>query len=177
MKSFRRLCLFGTALALCVVVLGAWVRLHNAGLGCPDWPGCYGHLTAGQAADNSAAANAAFPERPFEEHKAFKEMFHRFFAGALVLVVMGIAVAAYRNRHDARQPLRVPAVLPFLIVLQALLGMWTVTLLLKPLIVVGHRARARRAAAALGRDRARRAGVPDRARRLGQLQLCGSRLP
>jgi cytochrome c oxidase assembly protein subunit 15 len=138
LKSFRRLCLFGTALALCVVVLGAWVRLHNAGLGCPDWPGCYGHLTAGQAADNSAAANAAFPERPFEEHKAFKEMFHRFFAGALVLVVMGIAVAAYRNRHDARQPLRVPAVLPFLIVLQALLGMWTVTLLLKPLIVVAH---------------------------------------
>src|SRR6476620_8108093 len=89
---FRRLCVFGAALAFCVVVLGAWVRLSNAGLGCPDWPGCYGHLTAGRAAANAEAANAAFPNRPVEEHKAFKEMFHRFFAGGLVIVVLAIAI-------------------------------------------------------------------------------------
>ena len=52
---FRRLCLIGALLALCVVILGAWTRLGNAGLGCPDWPGCYGHLTVGKAVENAAA--------------------------------------------------------------------------------------------------------------------------
>jgi cytochrome c oxidase assembly protein subunit 15 len=112
---FRRLCVFGAALAFCVVVLGAWVRLSNAGLGCPDWPGCYGHLTAGRAAANAEAANEAFPDRPVEEHKAFKEMFHRFFAGGLVIVVLAIAITAYLNRRDPTQPLRVPSLLPLLI--------------------------------------------------------------
>ena len=74
---FRRLCLLGALLALCVVVLGAWVRLSHAGLGCPDWPGCYGHLTVGDAVENAAAANAAHPERPLEADKAIKEMVHR----------------------------------------------------------------------------------------------------
>ena len=63
---FHRLCLAGTLLALCVVVLGAWVRLSDAGLGCPDWPGCYGHLTVGQALENAEHANSAYPERPLE---------------------------------------------------------------------------------------------------------------
>jgi cytochrome c oxidase assembly protein subunit 15 len=125
-------------IALCVVVLGAWVRLSHAGLGCPDWPGCYGHLTAGQAVANADAANAAFPDRPVIEHKAFREMFHRFVAGGLVLVIVAIAVFAILNRSDPVQPRRLPAALVLLVVFQALLGMWTVTLLLKPLIVVAH---------------------------------------
>ena len=137
-RRFRQLCLLGTLIALCVVVLGAWVRLNNAGLGCPDWPGCYGHLTAGQAAANATQANAAFPDRPVVEHKAFREMFHRFVAGGLVLVIVAIAVFAFRHRDDPSQPKRLPAALVLLVVFQALLGMWTVTLLLKPLIVVAH---------------------------------------
>jgi heme a synthase len=137
-KRFRRLCLLGTLVALCVVVLGAWVRLSHAGLGCPDWPGCYGHLTAGQAAANADAVNSAFPDRPVVEHKAFREMFHRFVAGALVLVILALAIFALLNRNDPLQPRRMPAALVLLVVFQALLGMWTVTLLLKPLIVVAH---------------------------------------
>ena len=137
-RRFRQLCLLGTLIALCVVVLGAWVRLNHAGLGCPDWPGCYGHLTAGQAAANATEVNAAFPDRPVVEHKAFREMFHRFVAGGLVLVIVAIAVFAFRHRDDASQPKRLPAALVLLVVFQALLGMWTVTLLLKPLIVVAH---------------------------------------
>jgi cytochrome c oxidase assembly protein subunit 15 len=137
-QRFRRLCLLGTVIALCVVVLGAWVRLSHAGLGCPDWPGCYGHLTAGQAAANAASVNEAFPDRPVVEHKAFREMFHRYLAGGLVLVILAIAVLALVKRDEPTQPRRLPAALVLLVVFQALLGMWTVTLLLKPLIVVAH---------------------------------------
>jgi len=135
---FRRLCLAGTVLALCVIVLGAWTRLGNAGLGCPDWPGCYGHLTVGQAVVHADAANAAFPDRPLEADKAIKEMVHRYFASTLGLLVIVVALLAFLNRHDAAQPLRLPAVLVLLVVFQGLLGMWTVTLLLKPLIVTAH---------------------------------------
>ena len=135
---FRRLCLLGALLALGVVVLGAWVRLSHAGLGCPDWPGCYGHLTVGDAMENAAAANAAHPERPLEADKAIKEMVHRYFASTLGLLIVLAAVLAFRNRRDAAQPVRLPAALVLLVVFQGLLGMWTVTLLLKPLIVSAH---------------------------------------
>ena len=135
---FRRLALAGVVLTLVVVVLGAWVRLSAAGLGCPDWPGCYGHLTAEQAAQNVDSINQAFPHRPFEYHKAVKEMVHRYFAstlGLLILVLAGIAIA---NRKDPNQPVGLPIALVGLVIFQGLLGMWTVTLLLKPLIVVLH---------------------------------------
>jgi cytochrome c oxidase assembly protein subunit 15 len=135
---FRRLCLLGTLIALCVVVLGAWVRLSDAGLGCPDWPGCYGHLTVGQAVENADRANAAFPERPLEADKALKEMIHRYLASALGLLIIAIAVVAWKNRRDPAQPRRLPGFLVMLVVFQGLLGMWTVTLLLKPAIVVAH---------------------------------------
>jgi cytochrome c oxidase assembly protein subunit 15 len=135
---FRRLCRLGAILALCVVVLGAWVRLSNAGLGCPDWPGCYGHLTVGQAVENAVTANAAYPDRPLEADKAIKEMVHRYFASTLGLVILVVAGLAYRNRRDPDQPVRLPAALVLLVVFQGLLGMWTVTLLLKPLIVTSH---------------------------------------
>ncbi|MFO1405960.1 MAG: COX15/CtaA family protein [Steroidobacteraceae bacterium] len=138
LTSFRRLCLAGALLALCVVALGAWTRLGNAGLGCPDWPGCYGHLTVGQAVDNADAANAAYPDRPLEPEKALKEMVHRYFAGTLGLVILGVAVFAFANRRDPAQPQRLPGLLVMIVALQALLGMWTVTLLLKPLIVTAH---------------------------------------
>jgi cytochrome c oxidase assembly protein subunit 15 len=135
---FRRLCLVGAMLALCVIALGAWTRLGNAGLGCPDWPGCYGHLTVGQALENAAEANAAYPERPLEADKALKEMVHRYFASTLGLTIIAVALLAFLNRRDPAQPVRLPAALVLLVVFQGLLGMWTVTLLLKPLIVTAH---------------------------------------
>jgi heme a synthase len=127
---FRRLALAGALLAAAVVILGAWVRLTDAGLGCPDWPGCYGHIypNAGQAAPQSTAHFA----------KALHEMVHRYFAGALGLVIASLAVWAVRFRKDRGQPL-VPVLVLFLVVcLQAALGALTVTLLLKPLIVTSH---------------------------------------
>jgi heme a synthase len=135
---FRRLCLLAALIALCVVVLGAWVRLSHAGLGCPDWPGCYGHLTVGEAVDDAARANAAFPGRPLEADKAWKEMIHRYLASGLGLLILAIAALAWSNRRDPAQPMRLPGFLVVLVVFQGLLGMWTVTLLLKPAVVAAH---------------------------------------
>jgi cytochrome c oxidase assembly protein subunit 15 len=135
---FVRLARFGTVLALAVVMLGAWVRLHDAGLGCPDWPGCYGRLVV---PDQSTSLQDLGPQgvvRALDEAKAWREMIHRYLAGTLVLVSVALAVVAWRNRADPAQPWRRPVALVGLIVFQALLGMWTVTLLLKPLIVVAH---------------------------------------
>jgi cytochrome c oxidase assembly protein subunit 15 len=137
--AFLRLARFGTVLALAVVMLGAWVRLHDAGLGCPDWPGCYGRLVVPDHATAAAEVGSEqYAARPLEQGKAWREMVHRYLAGSLVLVCVGLAVLAWRNRRDPAQPWRRPVALLGLILFQALLGMWTVTLLLKPLIVVAH---------------------------------------
>lgn len=135
---FKRISWLATALALGVVVLGAYVRLSDAGLGCPDWPGCYGHLGVPESEQHVVQANAAYPERPVEAPKAWKEMIHRYFAGTLGLLVLALAVIAWRRRDEAGQPVVLPLLLLVLIVFQALLGMWTVTLLLKPVIVMAH---------------------------------------
>ncbi|MGC1521050.1 MAG: COX15/CtaA family protein [Steroidobacteraceae bacterium] len=127
---FRRLALAGALLAAVVVVLGAWVRLTDAGLGCPDWPGCYGHVypNAGHAQAQSG----------FQFAKALHEMIHRYFAGTLVAIIFSLLAWAVRFRKDRDQPL-VPVALLFIVVcLQAALGALTVTLLLKPLIVTAH---------------------------------------
>ena len=136
--TFRRLCLVGTVLAFCVIVLGAYVRLSHAGLGCPDWPGCYGHLTVGEAVENAHIANQQYPHRPLEADKAIKEMVHRYLAATLGLVIIAVAAYAWTNRRDPQQPVWLPVALVALVVLQGLLGMWTVTWLLKPLIVTAH---------------------------------------
>jgi cytochrome c oxidase assembly protein subunit 15 len=135
---FRRAALAATILCAIVVVVGAWVRLTNAGLGCPDWPGCYGHAHPAQAAERVAEINAANPERPFDYQKAINEMVHRYIVGGLGLLVIGLAVLSVWNRRDPAQPRVLPWMLVALLVVQALLGMWTVTLLLKPLIVTLH---------------------------------------
>jgi cytochrome c oxidase assembly protein subunit 15 len=137
-RLFRRLALAGVVLTFAVVVLGAWVRLSAAGLGCPDWPGCYGHLSVDDAARNVDAINEAFPHRPFEYRKAIKEMVHRYFASTLGLLIVALAGLAIANRRDPQQPVVLPIALVALVIFQGLLGMWTVTLLLKPLIVVLH---------------------------------------
>ncbi len=136
--GLRRLAAFAVALCLCVVVFGAYVRLSNAGLSCPDWPTCYGKLTWPSAPGEIALANAEF-ERPVEVGKAWREQFHRMIAGALMLATFAIAWIAWRaHRRGASVPHRAALFVAILIVFQALLGMWTVTLKLKPVIVMAH---------------------------------------
>jgi cytochrome c oxidase assembly protein subunit 15 len=135
---FRRAALVATLLCAIVVVVGAWVRLTNAGLGCPDWPGCYGHVHPSQAAERADEINAAHPDRPFDYQKAINEMVHRYIVGGLGLLDLGLVGLSVLNRRDPAQPRALPWVLLALLVVQALLGMWTVTLLLKPLIVTLH---------------------------------------
>jgi cytochrome c oxidase assembly protein subunit 15 len=129
---YRRLALIATVLALTVVVLGAYVRLSDAGLGCPDWPGCYGQV---MVPDAVTAGNEDFDWRPLDRGKAWKEMLHRYVAGGLGLLIVALAIVAYR---DSRATKGLAAALVGLVIFQAVLGMWTVTLLLKPLIVVLH---------------------------------------
>jgi len=132
----RPLLLFTTGLAFAVVVLGAYVRLSDAGLGCPDWPGCYGRLSPWHAGEQIAAAHAADPLGPVSHGKAWKEMLHRYLAGTLGALILGIAILAWRRLPPARRVL--PGALLALVVFQALLGMWTVTQQLKPMVVAAH---------------------------------------
>lgn len=181
---FARISQLATVLAFAVVLLGAFVRLSDAGLGCPDWPVCYGHLAWPTAEEHIATANEAFPERAVEVHKAWKEQVHRFLAASLGVLVLALALMAAWGRpgrvllvsvtaalaaagtvlYIAKQipvasalsaaslllPLfalvrwrddwraRYTAGLLALIIFQAMLGMWTVTLLVKPIIVTAH---------------------------------------
>lgn len=137
-QTFHRLAIMAALLAFCVIVLGAYVRLSDAGLGCPDWPGCYGKMTWPVEHADVQIANEAFPERPVETHKAWKEMVHRYLAGALVLMVVALNWLAWRSRGPARSLRGKTTALFVLILFQAALGMWTVTLKLLPIIVMGH---------------------------------------
>jgi len=133
----RSLVIAGLVLCFVVVVLGAYVRLSAAGLGCPDWPGCYGHVTP-IGAQQSAAAQAAFPTRPLNVDKAWKEMIHRYAASTLGLIVVAISIVAFRTRRSRLVSVPLALVLLVTIVVQGMLGMLTVTWQLKPLIVTGH---------------------------------------
>lgn len=187
MRAFltpARIAAFATAFALVVIVFGAFVRLSNAGLSCPDWPTCYGQATWPGHEHEIERANAAFPERPFETHKAWREQVHRMIAGTLGVLVFALAlIAVHRRRalvaavlaaalaaavgtvlyikglHGASialsgvaialpllaalrlhrtMPWRIAVIAFAVVIFQAMLGMWTVTLLLKPVVVMGH---------------------------------------
>ena len=125
-------------LTLCVVSLGAYVRLSDAGLGCPDWPGCYGKLLGVPDSHKEIShAETAFPHAPVEAGKAWKEMIHRYLAGILGLLIAALAVLSiWPRRHST---LIAPSLfLVGLVGVQAALGMLTVTWLLKPVIVTLH---------------------------------------
>ncbi len=135
--SRKNLLIISIVLAFCVISLGAYVRLSDAGLGCPDWPGCYGKLLG--VPDNHhevSQAEAAFPHAPVETDKAWKEMIHRYLAGILGLVIAALAALAIWPRRQANVAPHV--FLVGLVAVQAALGMLTVTWLLKPVIVTLH---------------------------------------
>ena len=132
------LALFATVLAMVVVVLGAYTRLVHAGLGCPDWPGCYGQLTVPETAREIAVAEALFPDAPVEVEKGWAEMVHRYVAGLLLLIVLSIALVSWKHRKEPGQPVIHPFFILGLIILQAAFGMWTVTLKLWPQVVTLH---------------------------------------
>ena len=179
-----RIAAFAAVFAFGVIVFGAFVRLSDAGLSCPDWPTCYGKASWPGHDKDIAQANAAFPDRPFETHKAWREQVHRMLAGTLGVLVLALAVVAAWPRRgllamlaiaalaaacgvflyirqdyaasgafslvaialplfaavrlDRAAPWRVAVAVLAVVVFQAMLGMWTVTLLLKPVVVMGH---------------------------------------
>ena len=135
-NSVKKLSIAATAFALVVVLLGAFTRLSDAGLGCPDWPGCYDFLHIPTKAEDIAKANQAYPERPYEFDKAWPEMVHRYFAGTLGLLVLALAILSLKNPNG--QARKHSFGLLGLIIFQAILGMWTVTMKLHPGIVMAH---------------------------------------
>ena len=143
-RWMRGLALFGVLLCFGVIVLGAYVRLTDAGLGCPDWPGCYGHISP-VGAEDSPGSQAQFPGRPLQAGKAWHEMIHRYAAGTLgcvIIVIAALAISARTSRGQRGLPKVVGTGFGLLlfatVVVQAILGMLTVTWLLKPLIVTLH---------------------------------------
>ncbi len=135
---YKKLVIFTALFALCVVVLGAYVRLSDAGLGCPDWPGCYGSISPHHAVNEIIQAEAIQPGGPVSVHKAWKEMVHRYFAGTLGLLIAVIGISAWMNRKSTGKSPLIPILLIGLVVFQALLGMWTVTEKLMPVVVSSH---------------------------------------
>jgi cytochrome c oxidase assembly protein subunit 15 len=136
-RTLRYLALAGVLLGFTVVVLGAYVRLTAAGLGCPDWPGCYAHATP-LGAQESATAQAAFPLKPLDVGKAWREMIHRYAAGTLVLIIVALNALAITTRRARLVSIPLALALLATVIFQAILGMLTVTWQLKPLIVTSH---------------------------------------
>ncbi|ORU93516.1 MAG: cytochrome B [Cycloclasticus sp. symbiont of Bathymodiolus heckerae] len=132
---FRNLTIFATLLALLVIVLGAYVRLSDAGLGCPDWPGCYGSLILDESEEGVAHAAENY-DRPLEASKAWKEMIHRYFASTLGFIILILTYMAWKRPEIGQRGLTTS--LSLLVMFQGALGMWTVTLLVKPVIVMSH---------------------------------------
>ncbi|MGY3858137.1 COX15/CtaA family protein [Aeromonas intestinalis] len=134
MKLQKRLASIAIALAVLVILLGAYTRLTDAGLACPDWPGCYGSLAIPHSAQAEQAA-MLYPDTPLVPHKARSEMVHRYLAGMLGCLIALLFVLSWRQGGRLRH---LASGLLLLVIGQALLGMWTVTLALHPLVVTTH---------------------------------------
>lgn len=133
----KKLTLVALIWTLLLIMLGAYVRLNDAGLGCPDWPGCYGEIFLPNDEAAIAKAQSLYPDSPIEAHKASKEMWHRYAAGGLGLLIFVIIASSIKTGSRKKDSL-LPLSLGGLLLFQATLGMWTVTLLLKPVIVTAH---------------------------------------
>jgi len=132
---FKKILEISIVLALIVVILGAYTRLGDAGLGCPDWPGCYGQLTVPDVADGTKLEGY---DRPVEAAKGWKEMVHRYAASTLGLVILILFVLALRGKPQYHQSMMLPSFTALFVMLQGAFGMWTVTLLVHPGIVTIH---------------------------------------
>ena len=132
---------FTILLALCVIVFGAYVRLTDAGLGCPDWPGCYGFVTVPQTAEDYLSVEENFPGEIVDEGKAWREMIHRYIAsllGFLILLIFLKDFFSFRKGEGSLKDLKLSGALLALVIFQGMLGMWTVTLKVHPLVVTAH---------------------------------------
>ncbi len=140
-KPGYRFAVFATLFALLVIVLGAFTRLVDAGLGCPDWPGCYGHILWPMAEEEVIKANEKFPETPVEHDKTWPEQVHRLLAGSLGFFCIIFVVIAYIQRYkekDKSYPLKLPILLLIVVIIQGIFGWKTVSLKLWPQVVTAH---------------------------------------
>ena len=133
----QRICLLAILMTLVVVSVGAWTRLNNAGLGCPDWPGCYGQVVVPMTSAEIALAEETYGGQ-VDVSKGMIEMVHRYLASSLGMVIMLLAWFAYRYRKQADYPVYLSYGLLVLVITQGLFGMWTVTLKLLPVVVTLH---------------------------------------
>lgn len=154
--KFRKLAWITVFLTFDLIVFGAFTRLTDSGLGCPDWPGCYGHSNPIQAHAHIAAAEALLPDGPVTVAKAWIEMIHRYLASAVGVLIISLLVISWRRWRTARRTVlpaaatasAVTAMRPrspmlaaltlFVVCLQGAFGAWTVTLKLQPIIVTIH---------------------------------------
>jgi heme a synthase len=139
--KFRKLVWMTTFFTLDLVMFGGFTRLTDSGLGCPDWPGCYGTSSPFIAHAAISAAHLAMPTGPVSMSKAWIEMIHRYFAmaiGVLIIAQMTIAWVAKARRRPLSVSPWWPTGLLLLIVVQGVFGAWTVTMKLQPVIVTTH---------------------------------------
>ncbi|MDN3616535.1 heme A synthase [Vibrio gallaecicus] len=134
-KNLTLLVKVSLLLTLTVIVLGAYTRLSDAGLGCPDWPGCYGSMVVPSDSSSLSKAAQLYPGNTIESDKAWLEMIHRYFAGTLGIVIFCIVAWCLKIKNISP---KLPLTILFVVVFQAALGMWTVTLKLMPLVVMAH---------------------------------------
>ncbi len=138
LSRYFRLVRVTAILTLVLIVLGAYVRLSDAGLGCPDWPGCYGNLTPAHSTDEIRAAETVQPGGPVSMAKAWKEMIHRYLAMIVGSLIAAIMFRCWVDGGRWGTSRVLPTVTAMAVIFQAALGAWTVTMLLKPAIVTSH---------------------------------------
>lgn len=137
-RTLVRISRLALLLTLTVILLGAWTRLRDAGLGCPDWPTCYGHLTVPSSPESLARANALFPGQIVVPEKAWPETIHRYFASGIGLVILILASMMFWRRKEIDMPWRHGLFLLALVCLQGAFGALTVTEKLYPPVVTSH---------------------------------------
>ena len=137
MNNIKNLSLFGICLAFVVIALGAWTRLVDAGLGCPDWPGCYGFVVFPTNEAKISLAEARYPTYPYDINKAIPEVVHRYFAAALGFLAIIIVYYSFKQNENKNIRRWTIGLLIF-ICCQGLFGYLTVSLLLLPIIVTAH---------------------------------------